>query len=203
MTQTLFLSGYVPDEASFYCYELWQKWKFDFKIVKPRKTRLGDFRVSQGKNVAITINADLNNYSFLITYLHEVAHCVVFHKYAGRVAPHGQEWKVAFMELLQPILQPSILPERVLAPLIHYSKDPKASTGADAALFLALKEFDNKTVQAGSHHTTLQMLNEGETFKFKNRLFLRATMRRTRILCIDKQTKRKYTLPSHALVEIC
>jgi SprT protein len=203
MTQALFLSGYVPVEARQYCYELWQKWKFDFKIVRPRKTRLGDFRIIPGRNVAITINSDLNNYSFLITYLHEVAHCIVFQKYGARVAPHGTEWKAAFRELLQPVMNSSVFPENILNPLIRYSINPKASTGSDAALFLVLKEFDEKCTVLDDRHTSLFKLNEGATFRFKNRIFLRAELRRTRILCIDKKTRRKYTLPSHALVEIC
>lgn len=203
MKAALFLSGYIPSEASVYCYELWKKWGFDMHVARPRKSRLGDFKVIPGKNPAISVNIDLNPYSFLITYLHEVAHCVVFRTYRRGVAPHGKEWKQVFGHLLQPMLAQSIFPEKVQYALANYAVNPKASTGADPALFLALKDFDNGHSLSGDVHKILLHLNEGETFKFKNRLFLRAELRRTRILCIDKKTKRKYTLPSHALVEIC
>ncbi len=201
MTQPLFLSGYIPSEATGYCFRLWEKWLFDFKIVKPRKSRLGDFRVGPGKRPAITVNSDLNPYGFLITYLHEVAHCVVFRTYPKNPAPHGKEWKQAFSDLLQPVLTSAVFPENVLHALKRYAVNPKASTGADAALFLALQEYDREVKHEGKE--VLFRLSEGASFRFKNRVFLRAELRRTRVLCIDQKTRRKYTLPSHALVEIC
>ena len=57
----------VPAKAIGYCMELQKKYDFDFRLAKPRKTRLGDFSYRPGTRPVITVNADLNPYAFLIT----------------------------------------------------------------------------------------------------------------------------------------
>ena len=54
------------------------------KLSKERKTKLGDFKVYQG-NMYITINDNLNKYSFLITLVHELAHAYVYVQYKNTV----------------------------------------------------------------------------------------------------------------------
>lgn len=137
--------------------------------------------------------------------MHEVAHFVVYQNYkAGfkkRVAPHGIEWKREFGALLQPVLNEQIFPEDILNPLRIYALNPKASTGADQILYNALKKYDDPSVTLNK--TPLIHLNEGTDFVFHNRLFVRGTVRRTRVLCTDKVSQRRYTIPAHALVEAC
>ena len=196
---------HVPTLASAYCEELYHLHTFDFFLSKPRRTRLGDFTVRPGFTPRITINVNLNPYNFLITYLHEVAHCVVHYKYKGRsrrrVAPHGAEWKHEFRLLLLPVMNESIFPEDVLAPLLRYSENPAASTGGDQILFNVLRKYDDEHANAG--RIALFQLNEGTSFVFQNRTFTRGTLRRTRVLCTDKASQRLYTIPAHALVEAC
>jgi hypothetical protein len=126
------LGSYLPDGAVDYCQKLYQTHRFDFFLSRPRRTRLGDFTVKPGIIPRITVNINLNPYSFLITYLHEVAHCVVHYKYKGRgrrkVAPHGPEWKYEFRELLLPVMNESIFPGDILAHLLRYAQNPAAST---------------------------------------------------------------------------
>jgi hypothetical protein len=196
---------HVPSLASTYCEELYQLYKFDFFLSKPRRTRLGDFTVRPGFTPRITVNINLNPYNFLITYLHEVAHCVVHYKYKGRsrkrIAPHGIEWKHEFRMLLQPVMNENIFPEDVLVSLLRYSQNPAASTGGDQILFNALRKYDDPYLNAG--RIALFQLNEGSNFVFQNRIFTRGTLRRTRVLCTDKASQRLYTIPAHALVEAC
>ena len=68
---------YVP-ENSIKILKSWiEELDIDIKIITPRKTKLGDFRYSNG-NSLITINNNLNKYSFLITLTHEIAHAFIF-----------------------------------------------------------------------------------------------------------------------------
>ena len=67
----------------------------NIKLSKPRKTKFGDFKVINNK-LYITINNNLNKYSFLITLIHELAHAFVYKKYQNNVKPHGYEWKQTY-----------------------------------------------------------------------------------------------------------
>jgi hypothetical protein len=196
---------HVPQAASAYCEELYRAYKFDFFLSRPRRTRLGDFTVRPGVNPRITVNANLNPYNFLITYIHEVAHCAVHYQFKGRsrkrVAPHGMEWKREFGQLLQPVMNENIFPEDILAALLRYAKNPTASTGGDTLLFNAIRKYDEQAVHSG--RVALVQLNEGTSFVFQDRIFTRGILRRTRVLCTDKASQRLYTIPAHALVEAC
>ena len=86
------LKKYLPKEFVVYVSDLIIHSNVKFKIVAPRSTKLGDFRASSKNDgkPQITINGDLNPYSFLITTLHELAHLKTFHSYGAGVNPHGK-----------------------------------------------------------------------------------------------------------------
>ncbi|WP_229248131.1 hypothetical protein [Dyadobacter sandarakinus] len=199
------IGSYIPAPAIDYCEALRRQYPFDFLLSRPRRTRLGDFTVKPGVPPRITVNANLNPYNFLITYLHEIAHCVVHYQYRGRgkkrPAPHGKEWKQAFSALLQPVMNESIFPEDILHALVRYSQNPGATTGGDPALIQAIRKYDVQSLTPGK--VALVQLNEGTNFVFQNRQFIRGSVRRTRVLCTDKISRRLYTIPAHALVEAC
>jgi SprT protein len=126
------LRKYIPEPA----VELMAQWivQFDFKlkIKKERSTRLGDYSSPRnGSNHLITINYNLNKYSFLITLVHEVAHLVTFNQYKNRVLPHGIEWKKAFAELMQPFMNSDVFPVDVLYAVRKYMQNPGASSCSD------------------------------------------------------------------------
>lgn len=196
------LASFVPQAAAHYCLSIWEQYQFDLHIVRPRRTRLGDFTQRPHQRPRITVNANLNPYNFLVTYLHEVAHHVVYATYSRkRVAPHGAEWKAAFRNLLQPVLNEQCFPHDVLSPLIRYALNPKASTGSDAALMQALARYNPSDPDLNKK--SLLHLNEGVNFVFQKREFIRGPLRRTRVLCVEKASNRRYTIPAHALVEEC
>ncbi len=203
------LAPYLPEAALSYCTGLWKQHQFELRIVRPRRTRLGDFTKKPRENPRITLNANLNPYSFLITYLHEVAHHVVYAAFPRKkMAPHGREWKDAFRELLSPVLNENCFPADILSPLQRYAINPKASTGSDAALVLALAKHNpeettsGEEAEANSNKKTLLYLSEGVNFVFQQREFTRGPLRRTRVLCFEKASKRRYTIPAHALVVV-
>ncbi len=202
MEKQQFLASYVPASAICYCVQLWEQHQLELRIVRPRRSRLGDFTKKPHERPRITLNADLNPYSFLITYLHEVAHHIVYSvRYKKKIAPHGPEWKKAFRELLLPVLDEAYFPEDILLPLKRYALNPKASTGSDPALVQALAKYHIRGIELNKK--VLMHLSEGVNFVFQKREFTRGPLRRTRVLCIEKTSRRRYTIPAHALVEEC
>lgn len=199
---------FVPANASKYCHQLWQHYQFDLRVVRPRQTRLGDFRVLPGGQTRITINADLNPFAFLITYVHEVAHAAVNHQRRGerrpkRITPHGEAWQTAFQRLMQPLLTEAVFPTPLLVPLVAYMNKPAATTAAHPALMRALRQVDaQQTDSALLGRVLLGDVPEGQPFRFQKKTYVRGTLRRTRIVCKEESTGKSYAILSHAWVEM-
>ncbi|SOD88263.1 SprT-like domain-containing protein [Spirosoma fluviale] len=194
---------YFPSTAAAYCYQLWQQYKFTFRVVRPRRTRLGDFRVLPHNQTQITVNANLNPYAFLITYVHEVAHAAVNSHYKRRVQPHGKAWKTAFQRLMQPIMTDAVFPETILEPLQQYMANPAATTYANPALMMALRQLDVIEMAAtGESKILLSHVPEGKLFEFAKKTYLRGTLRRTRVVCKEMSSGRSYAILAHAWVEM-
>lgn len=191
------LKQHVPETSVTYCLSLWVARPFILKITKSRQTKIGDFTYKQGtQNLRITLNHDLNPFTFLITYIHEVAHLHVFLAFGHRVEPHGHQWKAAFQKLLNPVLTAEFLPENILLPLIVHMQNPMASSFADVRLTKALRAHDKNT----HADIILADLPEGSTFQLNGRFFKKGKLRRTRVLCKEVNSKRQYLVPAEALV---
>ena len=97
------------------------------EVCKPCSTRLGVFIPKHaGKNL-IKINRDLNQYSFLITLVHELAHASIWIKFGRRVKPHGDEWKSEFQRMMLPFLNPDFFPEKSGKIRVFPKKNPEKS----------------------------------------------------------------------------
>ena len=69
--------------------------------VRPRRSKHGDHCPAEhGRSSRITVNVCGNEYQFLLTLLHELAHALVLRRYGPRAQPHGKAWKNAFSVLL-------------------------------------------------------------------------------------------------------
>jgi hypothetical protein len=192
---------HLPEGAVNYCFDLWKADPFNFYITRERQTKLGDFRYRSDQKVqTITINHNLNPYQFLITYVHEVAHYRAFTKYGTKIKPHGIEWKRAFQELLYPLLDPQIFPRDILIPLKRYIINPKASTGADPWLMMELRKFDENNGNTGLQF--LQQIKVGSQFEIKGRIFEKLEVKRTRVLCLEIDSGRKFLISGHAEVKL-
>lgn len=189
---------YCPEKAVRYCYDLWHQYGFHLRISRARNTKFGDYKFNHSSKTPhqISINENLNPYAFLITYLHEVAHLQTFKKYGNKVNPHGKEWKKNFQEVISPVLTPDVFPTEVLLPLKQYMYKPKASSCSDAVLFKALHLFDQSPI-----HTMLIELEEGERFKLNGRTFEKREVKRTRIICKEVPSGKRYLIAGQALVE--
>jgi hypothetical protein len=194
---------YLPAASAAYGRTLWHQYRFAFRVVKPRRTRLGDFRVLPQGETFITVNADLNPHAFLITYIHEVAHAAVHQTQRRRGKPHGRAWQTAFQQLMQPVLTDAVFPVSILEPLRAYMARPAATTSASPALMLALRQPD--PVGAGAlpdGQVLLRDVPEGQSFRFAKKTYVRGTMRRTRVVCKEVVSGRSYAILAHALVDV-
>lgn len=187
---------HVPAPAGAYCHHLWQQYGFALRVTRPRRTRLGTHRVDPVKGHLVTVNANLSPEAFLITYLHEVAHVITVQQSRRRPQPHGAAWKQNFRALLEPVLTEAIFSIQVLEPLRAYALNPTAATNSYPPLARALQGME----QPAEGVITVQQVCEGETFLLHNRTFVRGPLRRTRALCTEATTGRKYTVPGHAQV---
>ncbi|MDX2196747.1 MAG: transcription elongation protein SprT [Cytophagales bacterium] len=191
---------YFPAQAVPYCFQLWHTYKFHFKIKRGRSTKLGDYTYHYiHQSHTITVNADLNPYSFMLTYLHEVAHMSVRLKYGKkRLSPHGAEWKEEFKILAKPMLQPEILPGNVLAAFMRYLANPKATSCSDMHLQHILHQYDI----GSSRLIPLQEVHIGNTFILHNRKFVKHDIKRTRILCTEVGGGRQFLISKSAMVAL-
>jgi SprT protein len=191
------LQVHVPLPALEYCYKLWHETPFQLKITRTRQTKVGDFTSKRSiAHPRITLNNELNPFLFLITYIHEVAHLRVHLHYGNRVDPHGDEWKIIFGKLMQPMLDPIVFPDDILNELKRHMVNPKASSFGDTALTKVLRLYDKNA----ANYATLSDIPEGSLFHFQGRFFKKGKIRRTRVLCHEVKTKRHYLVPADVLV---
>ncbi|WP_405606919.1 SprT-like domain-containing protein [Polaribacter sp. Asnod1-A03] len=178
---------FIPQKAIPFIQFLIDEHSFDLKIVNQRQTKHGDFREMPNGRFQITVNNNLNQYQFLLTLVHEIAHHVTHQKFGRKVLPHGKEWKMVFQHLMLPFLRPDIYPKEMLPHLANYFKNPKASTDADVKLSLVLR---GNTAETGKSFV-FQIPFDG-FFEFKNIIYKRGNKRRTRFECINMSNKKVY-----------
>lgn len=193
------LSNYLPDDCVDYILKIMQKHPTKFKIVKPRKTKLGDFRWNPiTKERQITVNGNLNPYSFLITTLHEFAHLIAYEKYGNRITAHGKEWKNTFGELLFPIIENKIFPNDVEKALLNSIHSMKASSCNDIPLQRALKKHETRN----ENEILLEEIPKNSTFALNGKVFRKKELRRTRFLCEEIPSGRLYLINRLARINL-
>jgi len=191
----------VPADAVQYCWDLWHEDPFHFSLTRSRKSKLGDFRYRADRKVQqVTLNHDLNPYQFLITYIHEVAHYRAFKTYGPNIKPHGPEWKRTFQSLMSPVLSDLVFPKDILLPLKRYLINPKASTAADLFLVREIRKYDPQCMDKKVIY--LSEIKPGADFTLRGRQFRKEATRRTRIVCLELASGRKYLISANAEVDM-
>jgi len=190
------LKQYLPTEAIPYVIQLMREYPCKFVIAKPRKTKLGDYRKLPDGKPQITVNGDLNIYSFLITTIHEFAHLIAFEEYGRRIKPHGSEWQKIYRQLMLPVIDLGIFPKKIENALVNSLINVKASSCSDTNLFRVLSEFD--PVNIDEH--ILEELNHNQAFELNGKYFFKGNLRRSRFVCMEMHTQKVYLV--HALARV-
>jgi hypothetical protein len=194
------LEKHLPKNALSPVADLIIKNQVYLNITKSRTSKFGDFRVAGiHQQPKLSINYNLNPYSFLITLLHEMAHLLVWRNYKmnyTRIKPHGKEWKAAFKELMRPFLIPQVFPEPLLNILKKHMLNPKASSASDIYLLKELRRHDT----TNPDQLMLLDFKLGEVFTYRDVKFKILKKNRSRFLCEEITSRRKYLV--HSMVEV-
>ncbi len=192
------LQNYLPEGSLPAVLQYIFTYKIALTVTRSRRSVLGDYRhAHNGKGHRISVNGDLNKYSFLITLLHEIAHLITFQKFAGRVLPHGREWKNEFSFILKEFIDQHFFPQDVETALRKSLQSPAASSCGDEPLMRVLKKYDNK--KDGT--LLLEELPSGAVFKIRGqRIFEKGEKIRKRFKCREVATGKWYLFS--ALYEI-
>lgn len=191
---------FFPPEALDFAYFQFDTHHFHFHIVPPRKTKKGDFKYFRvkGKTPTITVNSDLCSYDFLLVYLHEVAHYLVYKHYnMARVKSHGEEWKHFFRLLIENLTDQVDLPEDIKAAYLRHSKKIMSSTVLDRELELTLDKYRSKPANVLYLHD----LKIGDVFICRNKIFRVDHFARTRARCTLLKNNKRYLISGLMNVE--
>ena len=174
--------------------------KVHLTITRERQTILGNYRHRHlDKNHRITVNGNLNKYSFLITLLHELGHLLAYEKYGNKIPAHGAQWKNEYGRILAGFVSKKIFPEDIEAELLLTLRNPAASSCAEAPLLRILRKYDPHKPGV----FLLEELPEKSFFKVKNgRIFSKGNRIRKRFLCQDMTTKKLFLFSPVAEVEL-
>ncbi|MBC7933752.1 MAG: SprT-like domain-containing protein [Rhizobacter sp.] len=195
------LKQYIPEESFEGVMYYIRHYKVQLTVTRARQSILGDYRHAHaGKNHRISVNGNLNKYSFLITLLHELAHLFTYERFGHRVQAHGTEWKAAFGNILARFLKQKVFPADIAATLAHSLQNPAASSCADEKLLRVLKNYD--PVKEG--YFLLEQLPAGSLFEIKGkRIFSKGDKIRKRFKCQELATGKWYLFsPVYDVVKI-
>ena len=134
----------------------------------------------------------------MLTLIHEIAHLRAFAQHGTAHAPHGQEWKAKFKQLLDPLLNESIFPRDILVPLKLHMRNPSASSARDLFLMKEMSKYDSQLPEQAGFF--LADIAPQSIFELAGRKFRKGETRRTRILCEELATGKKYLVSRLAKV---
>lgn len=189
--------NHFPEQAQLLTKALFNEYKFLFRITTPRKTRLGSFKgVRLGARPVIQVNSDLGQYTFLLVFLHELAHLVVMKKFGRKAKPHGEEWKNAYRSLVQPFFNDQIFPNVLEVELNRYFLKTPATFHRDTRLINTLS-----SLEGGKAMVTVNDVPLNGTFTLMSgRQFVKLEKLRTRYKCFCPKTRKYYLVPRSAQV---
>ncbi|MCH8903346.1 MAG: hypothetical protein IIA45_05475 [Bacteroidetes bacterium] len=196
------LNGFIPSSALLLIDNIFWKYPARFRIAKRRSSKNGDYQwLFKSQTHEISINQGLNQYAFLITLIHEIAHLKVWEnyllKYEGmaalslrrrRLKPHGSEWKSEYVALLSPFIKQHVFPKELEKQLIRHMHRPKAASCTDVALTVALRAYneDSSALLIGD-------LEEDQLFTTqRGTIFRKGKKLRKRFKCYEQGTDRVF-----------
>ena len=194
------LNTYLPEGSFEDVASYLQEYKVHLTVSRERKGVLGDYRNTHfNKNHRISVNGNLNKYSFLITLLHELGHLLAFEKYGNGIAPHGAQWKGEFSKILARFITQKIFPADIEAELLQSLKNPSASSCAEDGLLRILKRYDAHK----PGYFFVEELPSNSIFRVKGgKTYKKGNKVRKRFVCQDVATGRLFLFSPVAEVEL-
>jgi len=185
-----YLSRFIPAPAVPRILQYLNHYKVHLTVTRERKTVLGDYRhATTYATHRISVNSNLNQFAFLITLIHEIAHLVTFEQFGNRVMAHGKEWKGMYALLLKDFLEMKIFPEDIRHHLKHSVNDLPASSCSDETLMRLLRKYD---IDADGL-VLVEQVPEGHLFDIgEGRVFKRGKKLRKRFQCVEVETGRLF-----------
>lgn len=186
------LESFLPPAALELACEKLREYPHHLVITPPRSTKLGDFTADpRGNRHVLTVNGNLNQYAFLITLMHELAHLITYLEHRDDVKPHGHEWKGYFKQTLGPFLRRNVFPDDVAKAISSYLSNPAASTCADIPLSKTLARYDRNS------HPDVKLLDDIPVhsrfiYGRDRRVFIKGERLRTRYRCFEEGTRYEY-----------
>lgn len=192
------LERFLPADAVDWVADYISRHDIRMLISRSRTSKLGDYRWPQPRHPfhEISVNGDLNPYLFFWVFLHEAAHLEV-HLAGIKTTPHGSAWQEAYARLL--LTHCRIFPPEVQPLIGHYATTLPLKPSLTRSIEDTLRHYG----QCGTPATRLDDLPAGSVFLLKShrsRTFRSLEKRRTRWLCEDLATGRRYTVS--ALAEV-
>jgi hypothetical protein len=190
-THLQLLADFLPERSFEMITPFFKKYPIHLTLTHERKSVLGDYRIPTRDQPQhrISINLNLNKYSFLITLLHELAHLITYEHFKDTVAPHGKEWKTQFRHILIPFMGKRFFPADVEAAVLAYLHNPSASTCTDSRLYKALYRYDERK----PGYKLVDDIQMNGVFEIEDgRRFQKVEQLRTRSKCKDLKTGRLY-----------
>lgn len=184
------LAEYLPPHTFEPVAEYIRQYRVHLTITRERKSILGNYRNAHAShNHRITVNGNLNSFSFLITLLHELAHLLTFEKYGNRVMSHGREWKQMFSGVLAQFIAKKVFPTDIETELVRSLENPAASSCAEDGLMRILRRYDK--VQTG--HLMIEEVPLNGIFRLKDgRTFKKGAKLRKRYRCQEIASAKVY-----------
>jgi hypothetical protein len=185
-----YLRRWIPEKAAELALEYLNHYHVHLTITRERKSVLGDYRhATRNSNHRISVNGNLNTYSFLITLIHELAHLVTFMEHSNRVASHGKEWKAIYRKILEEFIRLGVFPTDILASLKKSLHNLPASSCADEDLMRILKRYDDNS----GGLLLVEQVAEGACFLLEDmRVFRKGKKLRKRYQCVELATGKLY-----------
>lgn len=199
-TDTEILAKFFPLEAVNQIAFLLGKYCVRLRVSRERVSKLGDFRPSRGGGLhQISVNSNLNTYEFLLVFLHELSHLIVYRSSGRSVLPHGKEWKGVYGRLIREFAEAGMFHPVLRDQLIHYSYRVKATGVADVGLARALRLFDKNPDQDEWHY--LEEVPDHSLFRLRSgRVFRKGERIRKRFRCFCPENNMSYLIHPMARV---
>jgi SprT protein len=185
-----YLRRWIPGQADALILGYLNHYQVHLTITRERKSVLGDYRhATRSANHRVSVNGNLNPYSFLITLIHELAHLVTFMEFGNRVPSHGKEWKKIYRKILEEFIPLKVFPADVLTALKKNLHDLPASSCADENLMRVLRRYDDD--KGGL--MLVEQIPEGGCFSLEDeRIFRKGKKLRKRYQCVEVATGKLY-----------